>query len=89
MMGWSIKQLSRQVRVNESTICDFENKDRVRLETKNRIRSLFVTNGIEFIEDDSGIGLKRRLKLDEYLSRNEERASRHRFTESLSIDATG
>lgn len=91
MMGWSIKQLSRQIRVNESTISDFENRDRVRLETKSRIRSLFVTNGIEFIEDDNGIGLKRRLKLDEYLSRNEERSSRHRFTEleALSIDATG
>ena len=91
MMGWSIKHLSRQIRVNESTISDFENKDRARLETRNKIRSLFITSGIEFIEDENGIGLKRRFNLDEYISRNDDRNSRRLYAELelSSIDATG
>lgn len=75
MMGWTIKQLSRKVRVAQRTISEFETEGRVRPEIKSRIRSLFVVSGIEFIEDDDGIGLKRRFNLDEYLGREEDRAS--------------
>jgi len=91
MLGWSIKQLSRKVRVAQRTISDFEAEGRVRPETKTRIRSLFVTNGIEFIEDDDGIGLKRRFNLDEYMSRHVEGSSRARLSEpeAVGIDVTG
>lgn len=91
MMGWSIKQLSRKVRVAQRTISDFETEGRVRPETRTRIRSIFVTNGIEFIQDDDGIGLKRRFNLDEYISRYEEKSSRVRSPELAphGIDATG
>lgn len=75
MMGWTIKQLSRKARVAQRTISEFETQGRVRPEVKSRIRSLFVVSGIEFITDDDGIGLKRRLNLDEYLGREEDRAS--------------
>ncbi|QEL23017.1 hypothetical protein FQV39_10890 [Bosea sp. F3-2] len=91
MMGWTIKQLSRKARVAQRTISDFETEGRVRPEIRNRILSLFVTNGIEFIQDDDGIGLKRRFNLDEYIFRFEERASRARLAELElpGIDATG
>ena len=91
MMGWSIKQLSRKVRVAQRTISDFETEGRVRPETRTRIRSVFVTSGIEFIQADDGIGLKRRFNIDEYMSRFEEKVSRTRPPEGevLGIDATG
>ena len=91
MMGWSIKQLSRKVRVAQRTISDFETEGRVRPETRTRIRSVFVTSGIEFIQDDDGIGLKRRFNIDEYMSLFEDRISRSRSldVEALGIDVTG
>lgn len=90
MMGWSIKQLSRKVHVAQRTISDFETAGRVRPETKTRIRSVFVTNGIEFIHDEDGIGLKRRFNLDEYMTRFAERASHAQRAEleTPSVDAS-
>jgi len=75
MMGWTIKQLSREVRVAQRTIANFENESLVRPEIRSRILSVFVTNGIEFIYDDDGVGVKRRLNLDEYVSRFTERTT--------------
>lgn len=69
MLGRSIKQLSREVRVAQRTISEFEMNGQARPETLSRIRSIFVTNGIEFIEDDDGVGLKRRYTFDEYIYR--------------------
>ncbi|WP_157732866.1 hypothetical protein [Bosea sp. AS-1] len=91
MLGWSIKQLSRKVRVAQRTISDFETEGRVRPETRIRIRSIFVTNGIEFIQDDAGIGLKRLFNLDEYICRFGEETSHPRFgeLETPGIEATG
>lgn len=71
MLGWSIKQLSREVRVAQRTISEFEMNGQARPETLSRIRSIFVTNGIEFIEDDDGVGLKRRYTFDEYIFRQQ------------------
>ena len=71
MLGWSIKQLSREVRVAQRTISEFEINGQARPETLSRIRSIFVTNGIEFIEDDDGVGLKRRYTFDEYIFRQQ------------------
>lgn len=79
MMGWTIKQLSHRVRVAQRTISDFEVDGRVRPEIAARIRSIFTTNGIEFIQDDDGFGLKRRFNLDEYIARAAEQTSRSRF----------
>ena len=71
MLGWSIKQLSREVRVAQRTISEFEMNGQARPETLSRIRSIFVTNGIEFLEDDDGVGLKRRYTFDEYIYRQQ------------------
>lgn len=71
MLGWSIKQLSREVRVAQRTISEFEMNGQARPETLSRIRSIFVTHGIQFIEDDDGVGLKRRYTFDEYLFREQ------------------
>ena len=91
MMGWTLKQLSRNVRVAQRTISESETEGRIRPEVKSRIRSLFVISGIEFIEDDDGIGLKRRFNLDEYLGREEGRASYLPIAEPASpmVDAAG
>lgn len=92
MLGWSAKELSRQARVGERTILEFENRARKLMpKTSGKIRSLFIIKGIEFIDDDDGIGLKRRFNLDEYMSRFEERTARARLPEmeTLGIDSTG
>jgi len=69
MLGWTVKQLSMRAKVNERTIRELETRGRIGAATTARIRSLFIVNGIEFIEDEDGIGLKRRFSLDEYISR--------------------
>ena len=92
MLGWSAKELSLKACVGKRTILEFENNARKLMpKTSNKIRSLFIKNGIEFINDDEGVGLKRRFNLDEYMSRFEERTARARLAEmeTLGIDATG
>lgn len=91
MIGLSIKQLSRKMSVNESTISTFENEDRIQSKTRSKIRSFFIISGIEFIEDDNGIGLKRRFSFEEYISRDslrEENIS-NQYLEAANIDSTG
>ncbi len=89
MLGWSAKELSLKACVGKRTILEFENNARKLMpKTSNKIRSLFIKNGIEFINDDEGVGLKRRFNLDEYMSRFERQASRGSYADRgvLGID---
>lgn len=75
MLGWSARELSRQSHVGERTILEFEAKARKILpRTNGRLRSLFVVNGIEFINDEDGIGIRRRFTVEEYIAREESLA---------------
>jgi transcriptional regulator with XRE-family HTH domain len=70
MLGWSAEQLSRKAQVGKRTILEFEARGRQILpETNRKIRALFVVNGIEFLNDELGIGIRRRLTLDEHIAR--------------------
>lgn len=72
MLGWSARELSRQSHVGERTILEFEAKSRkIMPKTNSKIRSLFIVNGIEFIDDENGIGIRRRFTIDEYIARQE------------------
>jgi len=72
LLGWTAKDLSRRTGAGLRTILEFEgNKRRIRPKTNKLLRSIFVTNGIEFLDDLNGIGLRRRLSLSEYSSRSE------------------
>jgi len=72
MLGWSARELSRQSHVGERTILEFEAKSRkIMPRTNGRIRSLFIVNGIEFIDDENGIGIRRRFTIEEYLARQD------------------
>lgn len=76
MLGWSARELSRQSHVGERTILEFEARARKILpRTNGRLRSLFVVNGIEFINDEDGIGIRRRFTVDEFIAREEALAS--------------
>jgi hypothetical protein len=77
MLGWSARELSRQSQVGERTILEFEaNARRIMPQTNGKIRSLFVVNGIEFIDDENGIGIRRRFTIEEYIARQELHESR-------------
>lgn len=91
MIGLSIKTLSQKMGVNECTISVFENHDRIQSKTRSKIRSFFVVSGIEFIEDDNGIGIRRRFSFEEYLSRdNLKRLNQSNLcAEVANIDFTG
>lgn len=92
MLGWSAKELSRKSHVGERTILEFENKIRnISSRTSGKLRSLFAVNGIEFILDDVGIGLRRRFSIDEYIDIYGKKYPRTHPNDldALEIDATG
>lgn len=82
MLGWSARELSRQSHVGERTILEFEAKSRkIMPKTNSKIRSLFIVNGIEFIDDENGIGIRRRFTIDEYIARQEAFESRNALSD--------
>ncbi|WP_332696672.1 helix-turn-helix domain-containing protein [Bosea sp. (in: a-proteobacteria)] len=68
LLGWTAVQLGRRSGVGRRTILEFEGGDRSLLpKTILRLRAVFVVNGIEFINDEAGIGVKRCFRLEEYI----------------------
>lgn len=68
LLGWTAVQLSRRAGVGKRTILEFEGGERsLLLKTNLKLRAVFVVNGIEFINDEAGIGVKRRFRLEEYV----------------------
>jgi hypothetical protein len=71
MLGWSAAELSRRAQVGLRTIREFEANGRPLLDsTRGKLRAVFIVNGIEFLNDADGIGIKRRLSVHEYCQRN-------------------
>lgn len=81
LLGWTAAQLVARTGVGKRTILEFEASDRKILpRTCLNLRSIFTVNGIEFINDEFGIGVKRRLKLDEYINiKNDAPAPSHTY----------
>jgi transcriptional regulator with XRE-family HTH domain len=71
MLGWSAAELSRRAQVGLRTIREFEADNRPILDsTRSKLRAVFTVNGIEFLNDADGIGIKRRLSIHEYCQRS-------------------
>jgi transcriptional regulator with XRE-family HTH domain len=70
MLGWSAAELGRRAQVGLRTIREFEASNRPILDaTRSKLRAVFVVNGIEFLNDADGIGIKRRLSIPEFCQR--------------------
>lgn len=71
MLGWTTAELSHRAQVGLRTIREFEANDRPILDaTRNKLRAVFTVNGIEFLNDADGIGIRRRLSIQEFCQRS-------------------
>lgn len=69
ILGWTAVQLSHRAGVGKRAILEFEGGDRSLLpQTRLKLRAVFVVNGIEFLNDETGIGVKRHFRADEHLA---------------------
>jgi transcriptional regulator with XRE-family HTH domain len=59
LLGWKQSDLSEKSSIGESTIADFERGARIpAARTMRDIKAAFEDAGIEFINDEAGIGIK-------------------------------
>lgn len=68
LLGWSGRELSHQAKVGLRAIREFEaGKRNIHPRTNRKIRATFVINGIEFLDDQGGLGVRKKPGLEEYL----------------------
>lgn len=68
LLGWTGRELSEHAKVGLRAIREFEaGKRNIYPRTNRKLRATFVVNGIEFLDDESGVGVRKRPGLEEYL----------------------
>ncbi|MEJ5018671.1 helix-turn-helix transcriptional regulator [Ochrobactrum vermis] len=61
-LGWGVRELAHTAHISTQTVSRFENGEELRSSTLEKIRGIFETAGIEFIEANDGKGVGIRLK---------------------------
>nr|WP_024896555.1 helix-turn-helix transcriptional regulator [Brucella rhizosphaerae] len=60
-LGWGVRDLAKIANLSTQTISRFENGDELRPTTLKKLRQVFESAGIEFIEESDGKGVGVRL----------------------------
>lgn len=60
-LGWGVRDLAKIANLSTQTISRFENGDELRATTLKKLREVFESAGIEFIDESDGKGVGVRL----------------------------